>query len=386
MAANKPSSRAITAFMKRVDKAFGEGTFVIGAQPVPYDVISTGSAQLDDKTGVGGYVVGRIVEVWGQDGSGKTTLAIHGMKEAQKQYPNKLVAMIDVEHRFDLKWAALQGLDLERFLLVRPKTAEDVADQLKEILDPNAQLFSMVVVDSVAAMLPKAEFEKAADEAVVAAQAKIVTRMVKLASHRAELSRTVVMLINQVRSSIGAGGPDTTTGGGYALKHSSTMKFNVRRASGGALKVNREEGGKKVPQQVGHIIAVRIERNSVALAYRTAEFALLYVPTPEYGPAGFDVAREVAFLARDAGLLDGVGTSWLTDKETGERFNGLERFVDHLRSDLNRMAALRKKSMDLLRDPDQIVYPEEIDLARVEEMASTDPEEKLVQAGDLVES
>ena len=134
---------------------FGAETLKRSSEVNPYEVISTGSLTLDYRLSVGGYVEGRLVEIWGPDGVGKTTLSIMGMREAQKKHPDKMVAFIDMEQKFDKAWAATHGVDLGRLYLYTPETAEDVADAMKELC--SSGLVSMVVLDSVGAMLPKME-------------------------------------------------------------------------------------------------------------------------------------------------------------------------------------------------------------------------------------
>src|SRR5690606_17009642 len=159
------NATALKRFEERFSKSFGAGTLQRSAEVNPYEVISTGSLTLDYCLSVGGYVEGRLVEIWGPDGVGKTTLSLIGLAEAQRKHPDKMVAFIDMERKFDKAWAASHGVDLERLYLYSPETAEDVADALKELC--NSGLVSMVVLDSVGAMIPEKEIEKGADEATM---------------------------------------------------------------------------------------------------------------------------------------------------------------------------------------------------------------------------
>lgn len=340
--AKKASARALDKFMEQVDKTYGKGKFQLGAKPKPYEVISSGSITLDRALVVGGYVRGRLVEIWGPEGAGKTTLAIFHCIEAQRAVKDRHVLWVDVEHRFDKKWAQDHGLDLSRLVFVQTDNAEEVADMVKD--GCRSGLFSAIVVDSIGAMIPEKEKEKDADEAVVGTQAKLVTRMVKIAAVEADLSQTDVILLNQVRANIGYGA-DTTTGGGYALKHSTTMKLEVRRTSGGQLKI----GSGDKAQQVGHLVTVKVERNSVALAYRKAEFALLYVPTEQYGPMGIDKAKEASDVGIGMGIIERSG-AWYTNTLTGERVQGEASVTDMLRSQPDMIAAIRTKAIEMLSD------------------------------------
>lgn len=172
------AERAISRFMAKMDKSYGSGKFVAGAQPSKYEVISTGSLSLDRALVVGGYVKGRTIEIWGPEGAGKTTLAMIAAAQAQADEPDKFVLFIDVEHRADVQWMMSHGVDMTRCVLVKPSDAEEVADMVKDACREGT--CAMVIVDSIGAMIPAKEKEKAAEDAVVGMQDKIVTSMVKI--------------------------------------------------------------------------------------------------------------------------------------------------------------------------------------------------------------
>ena len=343
--AGVPLDRAFDAFKAKMDKAYGETVFAAPTEAVKYEVIPTGSIALDYYLGCGGLPEGRIHEIWGPESAGKSTLSAIMLREAQRKHPNKAVAIIDVEHRTDLAWLIQHGLQLgsTRFYLVKPTTAEDVADQLKDIC--KSGLFSAVVVDSVGAMLAKAAHEKDAVDSTMGKDAQVVTRMVKLNAAMAELHSTTIILINQVRANFSYGG-DTTTGGGFALKHASTIKLFVKRASGDdsrlKMKIDDEE------RIVGYKVSVKIERNSVAPAYRTASFFLVTVPTEKYGPVGIDRVDE----AVSVGLLSGViqqGGAWYTTPD-GQRYQGRESMIDALRQRPETVEMIRSKALETMAD------------------------------------
>jgi RecA/RadA recombinase len=202
-AAASASNRALDAFQAKMDKAFGAGVFSMSSDIAAYDVIPTGSIVLDYYLQVGGYVTGRLHEIWGPEGAGKTTMSLIAVREAQRKFPDKLAAWIDVEQRLDRSWAVQHGVDLSRMVIVTPGSAEDVADQLKEIC--RSGLFSIAVVDSVGAMLPEKAKDKDADESVMGKEAQVITRMVKLNAVEAKKSNTTVLLLNQVRANFGYG-------------------------------------------------------------------------------------------------------------------------------------------------------------------------------------
>lgn len=299
VAAKKSAKKAATAldkFNERFEKTFGAGSIFTAADKPPYQVIPTGSPLTDDAMVVGGYVVGRITEIWGPDALGKTSFALCGAAEAQRMFPDKLVAFLDVEHTFDEGLARGMGVDTKRMKWIKANTAELVADQMKMIIQSG--LFSMVILDSIGAMIPEAEKEKDADEAVVANQAKIVTRMVKIAASECDKpgQEIAVVLINQVRANIGYGA-DTTTGGGFALKHVSTHKLKFKRT--GTAPYNYTINGEKVV--VGHELSIEVERNKVGPPKRVAKINLMNQPSKKWGDRGLDKPDEITTL----GLLRG---------------------------------------------------------------------------------
>lgn len=328
-----PSAAALSKFEQRFAKTFGEGTLTRSAETNPYEVISTGSLTLDYRLSVGGIVEGRLNEWWGPDGVGKTTMNIIGMAEAQRKHPEKMVGFIDMEQKFDKAWAIAHGVDLERLYLYTPESSEDVADAAKEMV--RSGLFSDLVVDSIGAMIPEAEKEKDADEAVVGKQANIVTRMVKMLAVEGGKSGTCINLINQQRANLGYGA-DVTTGGGFALRHSTTMKFKLRRTGTTPYKV-KIAGEDRV---VGHELAILIERNGVGPAYRTAIINLFHTSTEKYGPIGIDQADEATTLGIDTKVIGQTG-GWYT-LPGGERLNGKEKVVERLRQDATLRDAIRQ--------------------------------------------
>lgn len=328
----KASERALAQFEERFTKIFGEDTLTTPDPAKLYEVISTGSLAIDDITGVGGIVEGRITEIWGPDGIGKSTVCLMTCAEAQKKHPNKLVAWIDMENSLDPRWAADHGIDVTRMKRVRPQTAEEVADAMKEII--RSGLFSIVVLDSIGAMISKKAKEKDAEEVVVADVAKIVTRMVQIATTEAPLTSTAVVIINQVRANISAYGADTTTSGGFALKHASTMKFNFKR---GKESFEDTIGGEKV--KVGHEIKVFTERNRVSPPFRVTGVNLFNRPS-KWGPVGVDLADEAFTVGFSTGVITQEKTSYVLPD--GSRYVGRPKTVEALRNDLRRVSEVRR--------------------------------------------
>lgn len=333
-ASTSSSTRAATAFEERFAKAFGAGALQHDAVINPYEVIPTGSLTLDYALGVGGLVEGRLHEAWGPEGVGKTTMSLYFLANAQAKHPDKHVAFIDVEQKMDRAWAAAHGVDLNRLYLFHPTNAEDVADAVKEFI--RSGVISAIVVDSIGAMLPEKEKEKDAGDAVMAAQAKIVTRMVKIAAAEAGPKGCSLYLINQVRANLNYGA-DTTSGGGFALKHATTTKLKFKRTGTVPFKV--KTNGEDVV--VGHEIAIVVERNGVAPAYRTATFVIFNQDTEKYGPLGIDKADEAATMGLKTRVIKQRG-GWY-DTPDGQSYNGRSALVDAIRGDLTLQDQIREQ-------------------------------------------
>ncbi len=327
------AKRGLDKFEEMFGKKFGADTLTTPDPKKLYEVISTGSLAVDFITGVGGIVEGRITEIWGPDGVGKTTLALLTCAEAQKKHPDKLVAWIDMENAFDDKWASDHGIDITRLKKYTPRSAEDVADAMKEFVASG--FFSIVVLDSVGAMIPEKEKEKSAEEVVMAAVAKIVTRMVKIAAVEAPLTSTAVLIINQVRANLSYGA-DTTTGGGFALKHVTTMKFNMKRTGTPAFK--DKIGGEEMV--VGHEVKVKTDRNRVSPGERTIAVTI-FNQASKWGPLGIDVADEAVTVGLATGIIEQSGASYTLP--SGERFVGRAKVLESLREDPATVELIREK-------------------------------------------
>lgn len=340
----KASASALAKFEEEFTKSFGDGTLKKGNTFVPYEVISTGSVLLDVATGVGGYVEGRIHEIWGADDLGKSTLAFMAAAEAQKKYPDKIVAYIDPENKVDIPWAKAHGVDTDKWYLYTPSNAEDVADAVGRFAKQN--FISMIVVDSIGAMIGKVEQDKQADEATVAVVAKIVTRMVKNAASLASQNGQVIILINQIRSNISAYGGPTVLPGGWALKYSTTMRFKLRGTSKQPLEdVIR---GEKIP--VAKEIAIEVERNKVAPKGVTA-MVLMSTVASKYGPIGIDKADEAAGVGIKSGVIHQAGPYYTMP--TGQKFQGRDAVVEYLRANPQEIEDIRK--LCLAQGADKII-------------------------------
>ncbi len=336
-----PSKQAEKKFLESFGKEFGEHALVDTSVPETYDVVSTGSLDLDLAFGVGGWVIGRIGELYGPPGIGKTTLMLYSVAAAQRQYPKRKVAWIDMEGTFDLAWAAQHGVELgDRFFIYTPESAEDVADALKRMI--RSGLFVMIVIDSIGAMIPEAEKEKDADEATVAIQAKIVTRMLKIAGPELRKHGAALVCINQLRANISGFGKETQTGGGWLLRYCTTHKVELKKSdSDHRAKIDGKD------QSVGHPIKAFVERNKVAPPNKTANFSLFHTYSEKFGNPGIDRADEAVTVGLRLKII-GQSGAYYDIPVLGERVNGKDRLLDAVRANPEVIDHIREQGLAIL--------------------------------------
>ena len=323
---NTEKDKALEAALSQIQKQFGKGSIMKLGDDTQMNVeaISTGSISLDMATGIGGVPKGRIIEIFGPESSGKTTLALHVVAESQKQ--GGRAAFIDAEHALDPVYARNLGVDVDELLVSQPDTGE----QALEICDMLARsgALDVIVIDSVAALVPRAEIEGDMGDSHVGLHARLMSQALRKITGTVNKTNTCVIFINQLREKVGImfGNPEVTTGG-RALKFYATMRMDVRRIE--SLKV-----GDSV---VGNRTRVKIVKNKVAPPFRKAEFDIMY-------GTGISLSGDILDLASDVGIIDKSG-SWYSYKN--ERIGqGRENVKLYLEANPDVLQEVRGKLME----------------------------------------
>jgi recombination protein RecA len=341
MAAPADRSKALEAALGQIDRQFGKGSIMrLGDQgKAPVEVIPTGSTALDVALGIGGLPRGRVIEIYGPESSGKTTVALHAVANAQRA--GGIAAFIDAEHALDPDYAKKLGVDTDALLVSQPDTGEQALEIMDMLIRSGA--IDIVVVDSVAALVPKAEIEGEMGDSHVGLQARLMSQALRKITGALSASGTTAIFINQLREKIGVffGSPETTTGG-KALKFYASVRLDIRRI----------ETLKEGSEPVGNRTRVKVVKNKMAPPFKQAEFDILY---------GVGISREGGLidLGVEHGLIRKSG-AWYT-YEGDQLGQGKENVRGFLRSNPDLADEIEKKIKEKLGIGARVDAPADVD-------------------------
>lgn len=332
----KEKDKTLEQVLADIEKQFGKGAIMKlgerGARNI--DVVSSGSIAIDQALGVGGYPKGRIIEIFGPESSGKTTIALHAISEVQKT--GGRAAFIDAEHALDPVYAKKLGVDIDELLLSQPDTGEQALEICEALV--RSEAMSIIVIDSVAALVPRAEIEGEMGDSHVGLQARLMSQALRKLSGVINKTNTICIFINQLREKVGVmfGNPETTPGG-RALKFYSSIRMDVRRSE--AIKVGTE--------LIGNKTVVKIVKNKVAPPFKTAEVDIMY-------GEGISREGEVVDMASNMGIVDKSG-AWFSYK--GEKIGqGKENVKLFFKQNKDLFKEIETKVRnDLFKKEDEIV-------------------------------
>ena len=320
--------KALEAALLQIERQFGKGSIMrLGEETrVPVEVIPTGSIALDVALGIGGYPRGRVVEIYGPESSGKTTVALHAIANAQKQ--GGIAAFIDAEHALDPEYAQKLGVDTEALLVSQPDTGEQALEIMDMLIRSGA--IDIVVIDSVAALVPKAEIEGEMGDSHVGLQARLMSQALRKIAGALNQTKTTAIFINQLREKVGVmfGSPETTSGG-KALKFYASVRMDIRRI----------ETLKDGTEAVGNRTRIKVVKNKMAPPFKTAEFDILY---------GVGISKEGSLI--DLGVEQGIvrkAGAWYT-YEGDQLGQGKENARNFLRDNVDISNEIEKKIKEKL--------------------------------------
>lgn len=307
---NDREDELLTETLKEIERAYGKGSVMkLGERPtVDTDTIPTGSMMIDQALGVGGYPRGRIIEIYGPESSGKTTLALQAIAQVQKK--GGRAAFVDAEHAIDPEYAKALGVDINNLILSQPDYGEQALDIVNMLAKGNA--FDLIVVDSVAALVPRAELEGTLSDQSVGLQARLMSKELRKLAGQLNKSNCSIIFINQLREKVGVmfGNPETTSGG-RALKFYATIRIDVRKA----------ETIKDGDVAIGNAVNVKVVKNKVAPPYKSCRVDMIY-------GEGISHLHELANLALGYGIIKKSG-SWFNygEERLGQGASSLYKFL-----------------------------------------------------------
>ncbi|OGY41541.1 MAG: recombinase RecA [Candidatus Buchananbacteria bacterium RBG_13_36_9] len=335
MGEDKEKQKAAEIAISQIKERFGDGAIMrFGeAKAMQVEAITTGCLSLDIALGVGGVPRGRIIEIYGPEASGKTTLAQHIVAEVQKA--GGIAAFVDAEHALDPDYARIIGVNVDELLISQPDTGEQALDIVETLVRSNG--VDVIVVDSVAALTPKAEIEGEMGDQHMALQARLMSQALRKLAGIISKSKTILIFINQTRQKIGVffGNPETTTGG-MALKFYSSIRIEVRRAA------QIKQGDKFI----GNRVKAKIVKNKVAAPFRSCEFDIMY-------NEGISVSGDTLDIGVEKGVIKKSGNSYIyDDKKDGEIKLGVgrENAKEFLRENPKILKAIKKEIWDKVEE------------------------------------
>jgi recombination protein RecA len=320
--------KAVKFAIDQIEKAHGKGSIMLLSQKQvePVEVIPTGCISLDAAIGVGGVPRGRIIEIYGPESSGKTTICLHIIAEAQKK--GGLAAFVDTEHALDINYAQRLGVDINTLLLSQPEFGEQALEIVETLVRSNA--IDVIIIDSVAALTPRVEIEGDMGDAQMGSQARLMSQAMRKLNAAIGKSKTTVMFTNQLRSKIGIvyGNPETTTGGN-ALKFYASVRLDIRR----------KETIKEGSEIVGNRVRVKVVKNKVAPPFKEVEFDIMY-------NEGISKIGDLLDVATEYGIIN-KGGSWYTyGEERVQGREGLKKILTEKPELLTQLEAQVRKVLD----------------------------------------
>lgn len=347
---SKEKQEALHNVISKIEKQYGEGSVMILGEDVKLDIesIPTGSLALDIALGIGGIPKGRIIEIYGPESSGKTTLALHMLAEVQKI--GGTGAFVDAEHALDAGYAKNLGVDVENLIISQPDTGEQALEITEALVRSNA--VDLIIIDSVAALVPKAEIDGDMGAAQIGLQARLMSQALRKLTGAINKSKCTVVFINQLREKVGImfGNPETTTGG-RALKFYSSVRLDIRKS----------ENIKKGDEIIGNRVRVKVVKNKIAPPFRQAEFDIMY-------GKGISSVGNILDVAAEADIIKKAG-AWYSYGE--ERLGqGRENSKDFLEENPELLKEIEHKvrvHYNLIEDDENIENKEEENTANNEE-------------------
>jgi len=326
---NEERDKKISAVLDQIEEKFGEGVMMMLGEIKKVDVesIPTGAISLDIALGVGGLPKGRVIEIFGPESSGKTTLALHAIAEVQRL--GGRAAFIDAEHALDPEYAKNIGVKINDLIISQPDNGEEALNILESLV--RSGVIQIVVVDSVAALTPKAEIEGEMGAHHMGAQARLMSQALRKLTAIADKSKTIIIFINQIRQKIGIvwGNPETTTGG-LALKFYASLRIDIRRVA----------QIKKGEEVVGNRVKAKVVKNKVAPPFKIAEFDIMY-------GEGISYEADVLNMAVKHGVVAKSGSSYTFE---GEKLGvGFDNAREKLKEDKKNLEAIKKKTLEAIK-------------------------------------